>query len=71
LPAAPKKREKGKEKEQDKGETVYKINESEPSEYLRQLCLECGSAFSPSYKAEILTLETRSTEEQTVKFSAS
>ena len=40
-----KKREKGKEKEQDKGETVYKINESEPSEYLRQLCLECGKCF--------------------------
>ena len=29
------------------------------------------SAFSPSYKAEILTLETRSTEKQTVKCSAS
>ena len=32
--------------------------------------LSAENVFSPGYKAEILTMKTRSTEEQTVKFTA-
>jgi len=42
---AKRKEKREKKKNKIREETVYKINESEPSEYLRQLCLECGKCF--------------------------
>ena len=42
---AKRKEKREKKKNKIREGTIYKINESEPSEYLRQLCLECGKCF--------------------------